>query len=94
MSVKDAAEHDRRRLWWAFVTGGTKGEVHFSPPPLRADYEKIIEFCEVRPGEITLTREELRAAVAFAVRKDDATYRLVMNSLEAQLFTEGQLSNE
>lgn len=83
-------EHDKRREWWVGITENGFGKWLSEHESFAAvgEYEcvKKIHVREVRPGEITLTREELH----LIQKKYHKMDRLLdAKALEAELFPEG-----
>ena len=78
-------EHDKPREWYLTNHMLYDNEFAVSDKPW---HEGSIHVREVRPGEITLTRDELESAMHCAGMLEDFA------KLERELFPEGQLSNE
>lgn len=91
-------EHDKPREWYLTNHMLYDNEFAVSDKPW---HEGSIHVREVRPGEITLTRDELKRAFDRAEQKwlsapldDTFDPELWANLIAAELFPEGQLSNE
>lgn len=93
MSDQSHFQHDKRRTVWVDLDEGTAQQIDPSPCFFNDKLpDSIIKCREVLPGEITITREELLAALKRA--EHPAKPRIEIADLMRDLFSEGSESGE